>query len=206
MREVDPTPRTSHVTPPFWELSTLAAAIGRWGLARFSALHNAPGCGATRDRGMAQSHAPPHAKLPGVQLHAQAVLFLHLRVSLSRVCGVRTGSRPSLSQVGDQLPAFPLSFLERGLQWFSGPPGFWYRVCATRSESVCTPVAPPLEPSLCSQLPTPLWWRSRSPALPHRPPPPTTAVACIVRVVLCVCQRLPRVWHGCVRCVRCEWV
>ena len=43
MREVDPTPRTSHVTPPFWELSTLAAAIGRWGLARFSALHNAPG-------------------------------------------------------------------------------------------------------------------------------------------------------------------
>ena len=41
---------------------------------------------------------------------------------------------------------------------------------------------------------------------PPPPPPPTTAVACIVRVVLCVCQRLPRVWHGCVRCVRCEWV
>ena len=43
MREVDPTPRTSHVTPPFGNLSTLAAAMGRWGLARYSALHNAPG-------------------------------------------------------------------------------------------------------------------------------------------------------------------
>ena len=145
---------------------------------------------ATRDRGMAQSHAPPHAKIPGVQLHAQAVLFLYLRVSLSRVCGVRTGSRPSLSQVGDQLPAFPLSFLERGLQWFSGPPGFWYRVCATRSKSVCTPVAPPLEPSLCSQLPTPLWWRTRSPALPHhhlRPPLPWHALYVLYYVYASAC-------------------
>ena len=151
---------------------------------------------ATRDRGMAQSHASPHAKIPGEQLHAQAVLFLYLRVSLSRVCFLRTGSRLSLSQVGDQLPAFPLSFLERGLQWFSGPPGLWYRVCATRSESVCTPVAPPLEPSLCSQLPTPPWWRSRSPALP----PPArccrvmhyTVHTHALHAVPCVCRHMPR--------------
>ena len=206
MREVDPTPRTSHVTPPFGNLSTLAAAMGRWGLARYSALHNAPGyvCDARPGHGTKPCF-PPRQDTGGTATYPGGAPPPLPSLPLKSL-GVRAGSRPSLSQVGDQLPAFPLSFLERGLQWFSGPPGFWYRVCATRSESVCTPVAPPLEPSLCSQLPTPLWWRSRSPALPHRPPPPTTALACIVRVVLCVCQRLPRVWHGCVRCVRCEWV
>ena len=84
----------------------------------------------------------------------------------------------------------PLFLLERGLQWFSGPPGFGYRVCATRSESVCTPVAPPLEPSLCSQLPTPLWWRTRSPALPHphlRPPLPWHALYVLYYVYASAC-------------------
>ena len=41
------------------------------------------------------------------------------------------------------------------------------------------------------------------------PPPPTAAHHCCgmhCTCVLCVCQRLPRVWHGCVGCVRCEWV
>ena len=189
MREVDPTPRTSHVTPPFWELSTLAAAIGRWGLARLSALHNAPGCGATRDRGMAQSHAPPHAKIPGEQQHTQAVLLLLYRVSLSRGCGVRAGSRPSLSQVGDQLPAYPLSFLEQGSTVVL--PAAWDLAPRLRfGESVCTPVAPPLEPSLCSQLPTPLWWRSRSPALPTahlRPPLPWHALYVLYYVYASAC-------------------
>ena len=59
MREVDPTPRTSHVTPPFWELSTLAAAIGRWGLARFSALPNAPGCVCDARPGCGTKPCPP---------------------------------------------------------------------------------------------------------------------------------------------------
>ena len=91
---------------------------------------------------------------------------------------------------GGPVASYPLSFLERGLQWFSGPPGFWYRVCATRSESVCTPVAPPLEPSLCSQLPTPLWWRTRSPALPHhhlRPPLPWHALYVLYYVYASAC-------------------
>ena len=58
MREVDPIPRTSHVTPPL-ELSTLAAAIGRWGLARFSALPNAPGCVCDARPGCGTKPCPP---------------------------------------------------------------------------------------------------------------------------------------------------
>ena len=111
---------------------------------------------------------PPTPRYRGTQPHAQAVLFLHLRVSLSRVVGP-DGVTPVPFPSGGPVASYPLSFLERGLQWFSGPPGFWYRVCATGSKSVCTPVAPPLEPSLCSQLPTPPWWRSRSPTLPPAP-------------------------------------
>ena len=166
MREVDPTPRTSHVTPPFWELSTLAAAIGRWGLARFSALHNAPGCGATRDRGMAQSHAPPHAKIPGDTATCPGgALPPPPSLPLTAWRSGRGHARPFPKWgTSCQLILSPSS--NEGLQWFSRPPGIWHRVCASESKSVCTPVAPPLEPSLCSQLPTPLWWRSRSPALP----------------------------------------
>ena len=149
---------------------------------------------------------PPHAKIPGDTATCPGgALPPPPSLPLTAWRSGRGHARPFPKWgTSCQLILSPSS--NEGLQWFSRPPGIWHRVCASESKSVCTPVAPPLEPSLCSQLPTPLWWRSRSPALPHRPPPPTTAVACIVRVVLCVCQRLPRVWHGCVRCVRCEWV
>ena len=125
---------------------------------------------------------PPHAKIPGVQQHAQAVLFLYLRVSLSRVVG------PDGPTHSGQLSLPPSS--DGVLSGSLGRLGSGYRVCATRSKSVCTPVAPPLEPSLCSQLPTPLWWRSRSPALPHRhlrPPLPWHALYVLYYVYASAC-------------------
>ena len=87
----------------------------------------------------------------------------------------------------------PLFLLERGLQWFSGLPGFGYRVCATRSETYVrlsplpwSPLSVPSYPPRCGG----------GPVHPPSPHPPAAAVSCIVRVVPCVCQRLPRMWHG----------
>ena len=191
MREVDPTPRTSHVTPPFWELSTLAAAIGRWGLARFSALHNAPGCVCDARPGCGTKPCLSPRLIPGTQQHAQAVLFFHHGSHSHEVVGSGRGHARLLPKWGTR-PAFqhPPSLLEWGLQWSSGLPPFGYRVCATMGEMYVSPVAPPLEPSLCSQLPTPLWWRSRSPALPHRllrPPLPWHALYVLYYVYASAC-------------------
>ena len=146
---------------------------------------------ATRDRGVAQSHAPPHAHTGGTaNMPRRCSSSFTGSPSHEFVVSGRGHARPFPEWGTRSLCQHPLSLLERGLQWFSGPPGFWYRVCATRSKSVCTPVAPPLEPSLCSQLPTPLWWRSRSPALPHRhlrPPLPWHALYVLYYVYASAC-------------------
>ena len=165
--------------------------MGRWGLARFSALPNAPGCVCDARPGCGTKPCLPPRLIPGTQQHAQAVLILHLESPSHEFVGSGRGHARPFPKWGTRSRCQHLLFLlERGLQWFSGPPGFGYRVCATRSERVCTPVAPPLEPSLCSQLPTPLWWRSRSPALPTahlRPPLPWHALYVLYYVYASAC-------------------
>ena len=94
---------------------------------------------ATRDRGVAQSHAPPHAHTGGT-------------ANMPRRCSSSSTGSPSHEFVGSgrgharpfpkwgtrSLCQHPLSLLERGLQWFTGPPGIGYRDCATRRETyVC---------------------------------------------------------------------
>ena len=90
---------------------------------------------ASRHRGMAQSHAPPtpdtgeQPTCPGGAPPLPPGLTL---MSLWGPGGVTPVYYPS---GGPDRCQHPLFLLERGLHGSSGPPGFGYRVCATRSET-----------------------------------------------------------------------
>ena len=111
--------------------------MGRWGLARFSALPNAPGCVCDARPGCGTKPCPPPRLIPGEQptcpggaLPPPPSLPL---MSLWGPGGVTPVPFPSGGP--DRVPASSLFLiLERGLQWFTGPPGIGYRVCATRRE------------------------------------------------------------------------
>ena len=84
---------------------------------------------------MAQSHAPPHAKIPGDTATCPGgALPPPPSLPLTAWRSGRGHARPFPKWgTSCQLILSPSS--NEGLQWFSGPPGFGYRVCATRSET-----------------------------------------------------------------------
>ena len=179
---MDPTPRTSHVTPPFGNLSTLAAAMGRWGLARYSALHNAPGyvCDARPGHGT-KPCPPPTPRYRGYGY-------------MPRRCSSSTSESPSHEFVGSgrgHACPFPkwgtscqlfLSPSSNGV--FSGSPGRLGSGTASALRGVKAYVR--LSPLPWSPLSVPSYPPRCGGGLVH-PPSPTTTSAHHCRGMHCTC-------------------
>ena len=83
MREVDPSPRTSHVTPPLECTEYPGGSHGPLGACQVQRTAQCAWLRVRRDTGVWHKAVPPPRLIPGNSQHAQAVLFLYLRVSLS---------------------------------------------------------------------------------------------------------------------------
>ena len=182
MREVDPTPRTSHVTPPFGNLSTLAAAMGRWGLARYSALHNAPGyvCDARPGHGTKPCF-PPRQDTGGTATCPGGALPLPPSLPLTSLWGP-DGVTPVPFPSGGPVASFS-SLLPR-TRVYSGSPGRLGSGTASALRGVKAYVR--LSPLPWSPLSVPSYPPRCGGGLVH-PPSPTTTSAHHCRGMHCTC-------------------
>ena len=138
MREVDPTPRTSHVTPPFLGIEYPGGSHMPPGACQVQRTAQCAWLRVRRETGVWHKAMPPPTPIPGEQLTCPGGASppppgLPL-MSLWGPGGVTPVPFPSGGP--DRLPASSLFLiLERSLQWSTGPPGFGYRDCATRRET-----------------------------------------------------------------------
>ena len=162
------------------------------GLARFSALLNAPGCECAALPGYGKKPCPPHA-CTGETANVPRQCSSCSTVALSHEV---VGPGRSHARLSPKWGASPfdsiLSPSSDGVcQWSSGLPGFGGT--ASASGEVYVHLSPLiLEPTLCSQLPTPPWWR-----LPFNHPPTLPPAR--------LWHALHRVYHMCARaCPVCD--
>ena len=131
MREVDPSPRTSHVTPPLECTEYPGGSHGPLGACQVQRTAQCAWLRVRRDTGVWHKAMPPPRLIPGIQPTCPGgAPPLQPGLPLKSLWGP-DGVTPVPFPSGGPVASFPLSFLERVLQWFSGPPGSWYRVCAT---------------------------------------------------------------------------
>ena len=134
MHEVDPIPRTSHVTPPIFIVTPISrrAALPGYGTKPYSPPRQGPAVGRGTANVPRQCSSSPSESLS------------------HEVVGSGRGHARLLPKWGTRLQCqHPPSFLRRGLQWSSGLPGFGGTASAPGETYVhLSPLI--LEPSLCS--------------------------------------------------------